>query len=116
MFMPMDLAEAQIRIIQDNYFYLVNYQAEGTDEPIDPLTYVDSNGDHLLHIATQRVDAETVDLLLRAGVNVDLQGDMGCTALHYAIQRRSNDLVNLLLAHGASTNIVNNFGQMPTAC
>jgi len=114
MFMPVTLTEAQIRSIENEYFYLVNYQAEDPDEPINPLTYVDSNGDHLLHIATQREDVGTVGLLLRAGVDVNMQGDMGCTALHYAMQKRSDDLIKLLLANGASSNIENDFGQMPT--
>jgi len=106
----MNLSDAEIEELQKTYGHLVNYESEDPEAPIDPLTYVDSNGDSLLHIAAQRGDLRTIGLLLRAGVDANLLGDMGCTALHYA---KTKDVASLLLAHGASTEIRNEFGKLP---
>lgn len=111
--MSVNLTAAEIADIQSRYSYLVNYDAVDPDSPIDPLKYTDSNGDHLLHISAQRGDLATVEQLLRAGVDVNLTGDMGCTALHYAMQKGNERLADLLLAHGASTSIHNDFGELP---
>jgi len=106
----MKLTEAEIEELQTKYSYLTNYESEDPEAPIDPLTYVDSNGDALLHIAAQREDKRTVELLLKAGVDVNLLGDMGNTALHYA---QTEELARLLLEHGASADIYNEFGKQP---
>jgi ankyrin repeat protein len=106
--MPTEVAE-----IQKRYHYLVNYEADDPSSPIDPLTYTDSNGDHLLHIAAQRGDLRTVELLVKAGLDIDQTGDMGCTALHYAKLNGKDDVANFLLSHGASTSIRNDFGRLP---
>lgn len=108
--MPVNLNEAEIDELQKKYHYLVNYESDDPDSPIDPLTYVDSNGDALLHIAAQLGDLRTIEVLLKAGIDVNQIGDMGSTALHYA---KTEDVANLLLAHGASKNIRNEFGQLP---
>lgn len=47
--------------------------------PIDPLTYREAGGDHLIHIAAFTGDLRTVELLLDAGEDVDAIGDMGET-------------------------------------
>lgn len=107
----MKLTETEIQELQAKYSYLTNYEAEDPDASIDPLTYVDSNGDALLHIAAQRGDMRTVELLLTAGVDVNLVGDMGNTALHYA---QTEEVARLLLAHGASAEVCNEFGKRPT--
>jgi len=111
--MSMNLTQAEIREIQDRYRYLINYESDDPDRPIDPISYVDSNGDSLLHIATNAGDLKTVELLLKAGVNVNQIGDMGSTALHYARAKRHDDIANILLEYGALTNVENDFGQLP---
>ena len=108
----MSLSAAETQELQERYAYLMNYEAEDPNAPIDPLRYVDSNGDALLHIAARRGDLRSIELLLRAGVDVNLVGDMGNTALHYA---PTADVANLLLAHGASTELTNEFGKLPGA-
>lgn len=108
----MSISEADMQELQQKYSYLVNYESEDPDEPIDPLTYVDSNGDTLLHVAAQLGDLRTVELLLRAGVDVNQVGDMGNTALHYA---KSEEVASLLLAYGASPDVTNEFGRQPEA-
>ena len=106
----MKLTESEIKELQTKYSYLMNYEAEDPDAPIDPLTYVDSNGDALLHLAAQQGDTRTVELLLRAGIDVNLVGDMGNTALHYA---KTQEVASLLLSHGASAALFNEFGKQP---
>lgn len=111
--MPMKLTSEEISELQTRYRYLTNYDAGDLDAPIDPLTYVDSNGDGLIHIAAQMGDTRTIELLLRAGIDVNQLGDMGCTALHYANMSQHEGVSNLLLANGASRDIVNDFGKLP---
>lgn len=109
----MTLSDNEIREIQEKYSYLINYDAEDPECPIDPLSYVDSNGDTLLHIAAQQNDLRTIELLLKGGVNVNAIGDMGCTALHFA---KSKEVIDLLVTHGASNQVRNEFGKLPGEC
>lgn len=103
----------EIAELQKRYNHPINYESDSHQTPIDPLSYVDSNGDSLLHIAASGGDLRTVELLLKAGIDVDRLGDMGCTALHYALAGDHKDVANFLLAHGASTEIINEFGLRP---
>lgn len=111
--MSINLNEAEIKELQKKYYYLTNYQSENFDDPIDPLTYVDSNGDSLLHIAAGHGDLRSVELLLKSGLDVNQLGDMGYTALHYAKRNKKMDVYELLLAHGASRSIRSEFGTLP---
>ena len=113
--MTLRLTNAEIAELQRRYGYLSNPQAIDIDDPINPLAYFDLRGDGLLHVAAQRGDARTVGLLLRAGIDVDQRGDMGCTALHYAHMYRKPEVICLLLSNDAATNIVNEFGRLPEA-
>ena len=106
----MTLTKIEVQELQAKYSYLTNYEADEPDAPINPLTYVDSNGDALLHLAAQQGDTDTVGLLLRAGINVNQIGDMGNTALHYA---QTQEMARLILSHGASVEIYNEFGNRP---
>lgn len=100
-------------LIQQKYADLPNSVDEDPRAPIDPITYVDSNGDSLLHIAAWRGDAETVETLLKLGVGVNMLGDMSSTALHYAYRKGRADVVKVLLSHGASTTMRDEFGNKP---
>jgi len=73
---------------------------------------VDSNGDGLLHIASAAGDVRTVELLVEAGVDVDLLGDMDNTALHYASLKGHEEVAKFLIDHGANTAIENRFGKL----
>ena len=108
----MNLSESEIKELQEKYSYLTNYESDDPTDPIDPLTYIDSNGDNLLHIAAQLGDLSTVQLLLTANLDVNQPGDMGRTALHYAKENKKEDIVKLLLSHGASTDIRDEFGKL----
>lgn len=106
----MKLSDAEIQELQAKYRHLTNYEAEEADAPIDPLAYVDSNGDSLLHLAVQRGDVRSVELLLSAGMDVDQVGDMGNTPLHHA---QTEAMAELLLRHGATVGVQNEFGETP---
>ena len=56
---------------------------------------------------------ECVELLLKAGANVNLQTNYGWTPLLTATQNRHYKLAAYLLDHGANPNIVNNGGWSP---
>jgi ankyrin repeat protein len=109
----MTLTAEDIQALQTKYSYLTNYEDEDFDAPIDPLTYVDSNGDTLLHLAAQIGDFRTIQLLVGAGVDVNKLGDMGNTALHYT---QSGEIARFLIEKGASTKISNEFGKLPSWC
>jgi ankyrin repeat protein len=111
--MSLKLTDIEIAELQTRYHYLMNYNSDNVNDPIDPLTYVDSNGDHLIHIASQQGDVPAVQALLRAGIDVNQLGDMGCTALHYARMSHQDDVALVLLQHGAALDIVNGFGKTP---
>ena len=111
--MSMKLNQEVVAELQKKYDYLINYASDDPSDPIDPLAYVDSNGDNLLHIAAQLGDVRTMGLLLDAGMDVDQPGDMESTALHYAYKSKSVDAVEFLLNRGASTNVQNGFGKIP---
>jgi ankyrin repeat protein len=109
----MPLSSEDVQAIRDKYPELREYPSDDLDEPIDPLTFVDPTGDSVLHIAARAGDLRTVELLVRAGVDVNQIGDMGCTALHYAKMKNREDVYSYLVAHGASTSIRNEFGLLP---
>lgn len=111
--MPMKLSDAAIKTLQKKYDYLINYDSSDPTDPIDPLTYVDSNGDNLMHIAAQLGDEKTIALLVDANMDINQKGDMGSTVLHYAYNGKHLHLVEFLLAHGASAEIENEFGKRP---
>ena len=111
--MPTALTPELTEEIQKRYYYLVNYETDDPNHPIDPMTYCDSNGDYLLHVAARRGDLRTVELLIGAGLDVNLIGDMGSTALHYAKSGGHTDVVDYLIRKGASTAIRDEFGHLP---
>lgn len=111
--MSLKLKPEELQELLQAFQDLLNYESDDLMEPIDPFTYVDSNGDNCLHIAASRGDYRSVELLLKAGLNVDQVGDMGCTALHYANMKGHDGIKRLLLDYGASTTIRNEFGKLP---
>ena len=112
--MSMKLNDEAIAELQKKYDYLINYDSSDPTDPIDPLTYVDSNGDNLMHIAAQLGYVNKIRLLVVAGKNVNQKGDISFTALHYAYGGKHQCAVDFLLAHGTSTEIENEFGKLPS--
>ena len=111
--MPRALTETELAEIRDRYSDQLNFGANDTFSPIDPLTYVQPEGDTVIHVAAMRGDERTISLLLEAGADPNSVGDMGSTPLHYAYTRKHDGVVKLLLDHGASTTTRDEFGKMP---
>jgi ankyrin repeat protein len=104
------LTASELAELQVVFEHVTNYENEDPTAPISPLTYVAPDGDTCLHIAAHKGHARAVELLIKAGLEVNRQGDMGYTPLHYAANQ---EVVSLLLAAGASTTIENQFGKSP---
>jgi hypothetical protein len=92
---------------------VINYAADDPLSPIDPLTYVTPEGDTCLHLAAIRGSVEMVAWLLDHGLEIDAQGDMGCTALYYARLFDHRDVYRLLVERGADTAIRSEFDRPP---
>lgn len=70
-------------------------------------------GDQPLHLAVQRDDAAIIELLLKAGADVNARGAKGWTPLHYAGAVDSKDACLALLEHGADRDALNDASQKP---
>ena len=69
--------------------------------------------DTMLHIAARNAAVGDMVLLRDNGADVDMQGDLGYTALHYACMKGHPDAVRLLLTHKARKTVRNEFGETP---
>lgn len=112
--MPINLNQEQTEILRGRYSSLLNYKAEDIFSPIDPATYVDTNGDSLLHIAVLSNDLDSLAMMVAAGFDVDLLGDLNNTPLHYAYRINNQEMIDLLKSAGARQDIVNMFGKIPS--
>ena len=77
---------------------------------IDSVGY---DGDSPLHVMAWRSDLEAVQILIRAGANVNAQGEMDETPLHVAVRQRNVLMVTAMLEAGARTDIRSEFGDTP---
>ncbi|XP_041847233.1 oxysterol-binding protein-related protein 1-like [Melanotaenia boesemani] len=66
-----------------------------------------------LHLACNFGHKDVVEELLKAGVNVNLQDDMGDTPLHKAAYTGRKEIVLSLLRYDACANIINGTAQIP---
>ena len=103
---------AQIKDTDTGKDCLLTYFSDEEQCRFNPLDF-QYDGDNFLHLAVRRGDYRAVELILKAGVDVNQLGDMGETALHYAMDKGWEDIVRLLLAHGASREIRDEFGKRP---
>lgn len=65
----------------------------------------------LLHVAISFEDMALVNLLLLAGADPNILGDMSYTPLHEAVYYGQEEAVILLIEHGADLNLKSEFGQ-----
>jgi ankyrin repeat protein len=89
---------------------LMNYESDDPTAPIEPLTYVAPDGDTCLHVASHRGNLRAIELLVKAGMDVNRPGDMGSTPLHYAA---TPEVASLLIASGASLTVRDEFDRLP---
>ncbi len=105
------ITENELLELKETFKDVINYESDDPCDPIDPLTYTAPDGDNCLHIAAWRGDLRAIELLVKAGLNVNKTGDMGETPLHIAAKKCNNSIVNVLLKAGAKTNIISEFGK-----
>lgn len=104
------LSPSEYAELRNAFADLMNYESDDPTEPIEPLTYVAPDGDTCLHVASHRGNVRAVELLVKAGADVNRQGDMGSTPLHYAA---TPEVASFLIASGASVTIRDEFGRLP---
>jgi len=66
-----------------------------------------------LHMACRAGEMEDIRVMLSAGADIDMQGDLGKTPLHIAVSQNNVELVKLLLEAGANVEITNESGRTP---
>ncbi len=69
--------------------------------------------DTVLHIASRTGAIEDMKVLIDAGADVNIAGDLGNTPLHQAAMMDQFDAVKVLLKCGAAKHLKNEFGQIP---
>ncbi len=57
--------------------------------------------------------SDCVELLLKAGVQVNRKDGHGWTAMHFACTNNRDSVVSVLLAHGADVNVTDRYGWTP---
>jgi ankyrin repeat protein len=79
---------------------------------VPPVTVASRNseGDTPLHIAAIWGYLEAIELLIRAGANVNSVGDMGYTPLLHAVAYGHLAAIRVLLSGGASPHVRSEFG------
>ena len=70
----------------------------------DPLSFELVCGDNCLHIASWRSDLEAIKLLVEGGVDINVKGDNGYTALDAALTQNSKEVVSFLIDNGGRVN------------
>jgi hypothetical protein len=81
--------------------------AAGTD------VNVQKTGEAALSYASWSGQAETVELLIRSGADVNTRNNGNSTPLFHAAGDRHTDVVKLLIVNGAEVNAINDKGETP---
>ncbi len=74
---------------------------------------VGDDGDTPLHVLAWRNDLEAVEILLGAGANASVKGEMDETPLHIAVTQKNLAMVAAMLKIGARDDIRCEFGDTP---
>lgn len=73
----------------------------------------DIHGNTLLHMAVKYNQVRIVWLLIRKGIHLDTQNNIGDTALHLACKKGCLEVAEELYRKGAKIRIKNNEGRLP---
>ncbi|CAI2360671.1 unnamed protein product [Moneuplotes crassus] len=73
----------------------------------------DELGNTALYYAVDGGFFESVDLILKTGVNINIRNEDGNTCLHKAMIRDNERMINYLVARGANIHALNNYKQTP---
>ena len=79
----------------------------------DPRREDTANHMTALHYAGAQGRIQVAEILLNAGVDINLKDGQGSTALHHAAGDGRLAMVQFLISHGADVNIANNGGETP---
>lgn len=69
--------------------------------------------DSPFHMACFRGDIDDVNIMIAAGADLNLYGDIGDTPLHYAVRKEREAVVEALLAAGAVPDLKNDYDETP---
>lgn len=69
--------------------------------------------DSPFHMACYRGDIDDVAIMIAAGADLNLPGDIGDTPLHYAVRMQRESVVEALLAAGAKHDLKNIYDDTP---
>ena len=112
--------------LEDNYYVLLNCIIQGLNRNFFSCFQklekkIDINqqiyeGNTLLIFSTKEGNMPISKYLCQQGANVNIQNDLGNTALHYAIANQFFSIADILKNHGAKEDIANNKGFSPWDC
>lgn len=69
--------------------------------------------DSPFHMACFRGDIDDVNIMIAAGADLNLYGDIGDTPLHYAVRMEREVVVEALLVAGAAPDMKNDYDETP---
>lgn len=67
----------------------------------------------LYHAITQNSDNDVAKFLVKSGADINLQTELGRTALHAACNEKNAEMISFLLEHGANISVEDNDGKTP---
>jgi ankyrin repeat protein len=73
-------------------------------------------GKTALHYAATQNQAQTAEILINLGADVNAQDTTGLTPLHLAAIFGYTDVAGVLYSHGASLTVADDFGDTPLHC
>ena len=81
------------------------------------INYINRRTDYsLLMNAIKNENLSIIEFLIKKGCKINIQNNLGNTALHIAFMINNLQIVNLLISYGANQKILNNHGLIPWEC
>lgn len=69
--------------------------------------------DSPFHLACYRGDIDDVNIMIAAGADLNIRGDIGNTPLHYAVLKQRLSVIEALLIAGAKHDLSNDYDDTP---